>query len=164
MPDKDSSTPRVFLYRHGVYTRDSSLSSLRGLVSNYFAGQTEWSKNGRYTGITELELTQDGVNQVNASGKMIVGSGRLIDPSKLVHVYISPRKRAVQTFDIAFSDADKQALKDAKKVSETERLAEWGYGEYEGLLTKQIRTLRKEHGLDTEREWDIWRDGCEGGE
>lgn len=70
----------------------------------------------------------------------------------------------MQTFEIAFSDADKQALNDAKKVSETERLAEWGYGEYEGLLTKQIRTLRKEHGLDTEREWDIWRDGCEGGE
>ncbi|CDM33689.1 hypothetical protein DTO013E5_1462 [Penicillium roqueforti] len=143
MPDKDSSTPRVFLYRHG---------------------QTEWSKNGRYTGITELELTQDGVNQVNASGKMIVGSGKLIDPAKLAHVYISPRRRAIQTFEIAFSDADKQALNDAHKVSETARLAEWDYGLYEGLLTKEIRALRKEHGLDTESEWDIWRDGCENGE
>jgi broad specificity phosphatase PhoE len=95
---------------------------------------------------------------------MIVGSGKLIDPSKLAHVYISPRRRAMQTFEIAFSDADKQALGDAKKVSETERLAEWDYGQYEGLLTKQIRALRKEHGLDTEQEWDIWRDGCEGGE
>ncbi len=24
--------------------------------------------------------------------------------------------------------------------------------------------MRKERGLDWEREWDIWRDGCEGGE
>jgi broad specificity phosphatase PhoE len=43
-------------------------------------------------------------------------------------------------------------------------LAEWGYGLYEGLLTKEIRKERKERGLDTESEWDIWRDGCEGGE
>lgn len=95
---------------------------------------------------------------------MIVGSGRLIDPAKLAHVYISPRRRAMQTFEIAFSDADKQALKDSQKVSETDRLAEWDYGLYEGLLTKQIRALRKDHGLDTESEWDIWRDGCENGE
>lgn len=125
-------------------------------------GQTEWSKNGRHTGITELDLTQDGVNQVKASGQMIVGAGRLIDHSKLSHVYISPRKRAKQTFDIAFSDADKQALEKAGKISETERLAEWGYGDYEGLFPKEIRELRKGKGLDTEREWDIWRDGCEG--
>ncbi|KAJ5551325.1 hypothetical protein N7535_000725 [Penicillium sp. DV-2018c] len=144
MPDKDSGTPRVFLYRHG---------------------QTEWSKTGRYTGTTELDLTQDGVNQVTASGKMIVGSGRLIDPAKLAHIYISPRRRAMQTFEIAFSDADKQALRDQQKVSETDhRLAEWDYGLYEGMLTKEIRKVRKEHGLDTESEWDIWRDGCEDGE
>lgn len=125
-------------------------------------GQTEWSKNGRHTGITELDLTQDGVNQVKASGQMVVGAGKLIDTSKLSHVYISPRNRAKQTFDIAFSDADKQALKHADKISETERLAEWGYGDYEGLFPKEVRVLRKERGLDTEREWDIWRDGCEG--
>lgn len=95
---------------------------------------------------------------------MIVGSGKLIDPSNIAHVYISPRRRAMQTFDIAFNDADKQSLKDAEKVSETDRLSEWNYGQYEGLLTREIRALRKEHGLDTERPWDIWRDGCESGE
>ncbi|KAE8391565.1 histidine phosphatase superfamily [Aspergillus alliaceus] len=143
MPDKDAGTPRVFLYRHG---------------------ETEWSKSGRYTGISELELTEHGTKQVQASGKIIVGQGKLIDPSNVAHVFISPRKRAVQTFEIAFSDADKETLRRDNKVSETERLAEWGYGLYEGLLTRQIRELRKEHGLDTERPWDIWRDGCEKGE
>ena len=32
------------------------------------------------------------------------------------------------------------------------------------MKTKAIRELRKSHGLDQEREWDIWRDGCEDGE
>lgn len=46
----------------------------------------------------------------------------------------------------------------------TEDIAEWNYGEYEGLDAEGIRKLRKEKGLDREKEWDIWRDGCEGGE
>ncbi|PYH81042.1 phosphoglycerate mutase-like protein [Aspergillus uvarum CBS 121591] len=145
MPDKDAGTPRVFLYRHG---------------------ETEWSKSGRYTGTSEIELTADGIKQVTASGQILVGAGKLLDPArKLARVFVSPRRRAMHTFELAFPEADKQALRAAGKVQENdERLAEWGYGLYEGLLTKEIRALRKEHGLDGEQEWDIWRDGCEGGE
>lgn len=143
MSDKDAGTPRVFLYRHG---------------------ETEWTKSGRYTGKSELELTSNGEKQVLASGNVLVGSGKLMDPKKIARVFISPRKRAGRTFDLAFNDAEKQLLKDADKVSITDRLAEWDYGDYEGLLTKQIRALRKERGLDAERPWDIWTDGCEGGE
>lgn len=46
----------------------------------------------------------------------------------------------------------------------TEDIAEWDYGDYEGLVVNEIRALRKERGLDQDREWDIWKDGCEGGE
>lgn len=46
----------------------------------------------------------------------------------------------------------------------TEKLAEMGYGIYEGLHDYEIRALRKERGLDRERPWDIWKDGCEEGE
>lgn len=53
---------------------------------------------------------------------------------------------------------------EAKATFGEERLAEWDYGDYEGLVTKEIRALRKERGLDGESAWDIWRDGCEGGE
>lgn len=70
----------------------------------------------------------------------------------------------MQTFEIAFDDTDQKTLKDADKISVTGRLAEWDYGLYEGMLTKDIRALRKEHGLDAEKPWDIWRDGCENGE
>ncbi|KAF2810494.1 phosphoglycerate mutase family protein [Mytilinidion resinicola] len=141
MTDKDAGTPRVFLYRHG---------------------ETEWSKNGRYTGTTELELTAHGEAQVLASGAIIVGPGKLVDPTKLAHVFVSPRRRAQKTFELAFGEHGKQ-LEQEGKVSETDRLAEWGYGLYEGLKTHEIREGRESRGLDGTG-WDIWRDGCEGGE
>ncbi len=68
------------------------------------------------------------------------------------------------TFDLLFEDNGKETLRGSEKVTTTEELAEWNYGQYEGLLTGEIRALRREHGLDTERPWDIWRDGCEDGE
>ncbi len=43
----------------------------------------------------------------------------------------------------------------------TEDIVEWDYGEYEGLTSKTIRAQLKEQGVDS---WDIWRDGCPGGE
>lgn len=46
----------------------------------------------------------------------------------------------------------------------TSNLAEWNYGEYEGLTTDQIRAKRKQAGLDKERPWSVWEDGCPGGE
>jgi broad specificity phosphatase PhoE len=52
----------------------------------------------------------------------------------------------------------------AKCTTVTEDIAEWSYGDYEGLRTAEIKALRSERGLDQEKPWDIWRDGCEGGE
>jgi broad specificity phosphatase PhoE len=95
---------------------------------------------------------------------MVLGPSKLIDSSKLAHVYVSPRQRAQKTFDLLFSGIGKDGLVKAEKVTTAEELAEWGYGLYEGLITKEIRKGRKERGLDVDQEWDIWRDGCEGGE
>lgn len=127
-------------------------------------GETEWSKNGRYTGITELELTEDGIQQVLGTGKILIGPGKLIDPLKLAHAFVSPRKRAQTTFDLLFDGFGREALLKDEKVTTTEALAEWDYGRYEGLFTREIRARRKDQGLDQERPWDIWRDGCEDGE
>ncbi|KAK7537487.1 phosphoglycerate mutase [Phyllosticta citribraziliensis] len=143
MSDKDAGTPRLFLARHG---------------------ETEWTINGRYTGVTELPLTPNGERQVLGSGRALVGSNKLINPSRLAAVYISPRQRAQQTYDLLFPGPAKTALAAADKVHTTSRLAEWDYGAYEGLLTKEIRARRATRGLDGERPWDIWRDGCEDGE
>lgn len=165
MPDKDAGTPRVFIARHGTISSCDILITIEQvlltLIASDHIGETEWTKSGQYTGITELELTPHGVTQVQNSGRVLVGTGKLIDPSRIAHVYVSPRKRAQKTCELLFSSPSDST---DNKVSTTDRLAEWGYGEYEGMVTSQIRALRKEHGLDTERPWDIWRDGCEGGE
>jgi len=137
--------------------------SYRKHMALTMAGETEWTKNGRYTGITGLELTYNGVQQVLGTKKTLVGPGKLIDPAKLAHVFVSRRKRAQKTFDLLFHGVGKDALDKDGKVSITEEIAEWDYGKYEGLLTKEIRA-RKEQGLDKEVPWDIWRDGCEDGE
>jgi broad specificity phosphatase PhoE len=138
--------------------------SYRKHMALTMAGETEWTKNGRYTGITELELTDNGVQQCLGTKKTLLGPGKLIDPAKLAHVFVSPRKRAQKTFDLLFHGVGKDALDKDGKVSITEELAEWDYGKCEGLLTKEIRARRKEQGLDKEVPWDIWRDGCEDGE
>lgn len=76
---------------------------------------------------------------------------------------MSPRVRAVSTSELLFGK-DLVALKEAGKVEITDALAEMVYGDYEGLKEHEIRALRKERGLDQERPWDIWVDGCENGE
>ena len=108
-------------------------------------------------------MTQRGEQQVLGTGKSLVGPGKLIDPSRLEHVFVSPRKRAQATFKLLFGSAN-QSLEQNGKVSHTEDIAEWGYGDYEGLLTHEIEESRSKRGLDKDKPWDIWRDGCEGGE
>lgn len=47
------------------------------------------------------------------------------------------------------------------RVEVTEDIREWDYGDYEGLRSAEIRKMRDERGQGP---WDIWRDGCPGGE
>ncbi|KAI1358917.1 putative phosphoglycerate mutase [Xylaria arbuscula] len=137
MSNQDNLTPRVYLVRHG---------------------ETEWAKCGRFTGTTEIELTKAGAAQVSSAAVSLVGTGKLLDPSRLVHSFVSPRKRARQTFQLLLPNCQEE------KVTFTEDISEWNYGDYEGLKSGEIRDSRKKRGLDLEMEWDIWRDGCEGGE
>lgn len=91
--------------------------------------------------------------------------------------YVSPRKRAQRTLELldlgcrdrmpwhtATSSPPEQPSLNVKtnaKVQITEDIREWDYGDYEGKTSKQIRQERGEKG---EGAWDIWRDGCPGGE
>ena len=112
--------------------------------------------------MTELELTANGEAQVKGTGKILVGQEKLIDPSRITRIFVGPRSRALKTFELLFGDS--VSVQDASKVHVTEDIAEWDYGDYEGLLTSEIRARRQEKGLDQDKPWDIWRDGCEGGE
>ena len=140
----------------------SSNSKLNRLLTTrvLHIGETEWTKSGRSTSFTEIELTEDGVAQVSSAAARLVGGGKILDPRRLVHVFVSPRVRTKTTFELLLPPSSVVV----EKVTFTEDITEWNYGDYEGLKNQEIRLLRKKRGLDPEREWDIWSDGCEGGE
>lgn len=88
--------------------------------------------------------------------------------------YVSPRTRAQRTLELLeigckerlpWTDKRKsendEPIRTEAHVQITEAIREWDYGEYEGLTSAQIRESRKQKGLGA---WDIWRDGCPGGE
>ena len=152
--------PRVFLARHGKIPRLINGVNGRNYITRFlYIGETTWAKSGRYTGRTEIDLTPTGAAQVSATAATLVGAGKLLDPSRLAHVFVSPRKRATRTLELLLSGTIEK-----QNITATEDIAEWDYGDYEGLKAGEIRDLRNERGLDTVRKWDIWRDGCEGGE
>jgi probable phosphoglycerate mutase len=102
-------------------------------------GETEWSVSGKHTGTTDVPLTPNGEEQARALGKALAGRSFAV-------VYASPLRRAVDTARLAgFEDLLIDPL-----------LQEQDYGEYEGRTTEEIRRDRPD--------WDLWRDGCPGGE
>ena len=107
-------------------------------------------------------MTASGELQVSSSARVIVGPGKFIDPSKIANLFISPRIRARRTYEILFDGFQQTELDQKSEI--TEDIREWEYGAYEGLLTAQLREGRKRRGLDKERPWNIWTDGCEDGE
>jgi probable phosphoglycerate mutase len=104
-------------------------------------GETEWSRTGRHTGRTDVELTDDGRDQARLAAEAIADL-QLDDPL----VVSSPRHRALATAELAGLRVDEV----------TPLLAEWDYGDYEGLTTPEIR----EHVPG----WTVWTHDCPGGE
>ena len=102
-------------------------------------------------GKTDLPLTANGVRRMQAAAKALVGEDRLITSSTITQIFVSPRQRAHQTLSIL-------GLPSSIPVCETPALAEWDYGDYEGVTTDAIKASRP-NGT-----WDIWVDGCPGGE
>lgn len=137
-----SLTPRCIIVRHG---------------------QTEWSKSGQYTGLTDLPLTPYGEGQMLRTGESVFRNNQFLNPDNITYIFTSPRLRARQTVDLVLKPlSDEQRAK--IRVVVDDDLREWEYGDYEGMLTREIIELRKSRGLDKERPWNIWRDGCENGE
>lgn len=85
-------------------------------------GETEWSKNNKYTGLTDLELSDEGVQQAVAAGRRLSGIN-------FASVLTSPLKRARRTAELA-------GFPDAEVVPYAH---EWDYGDYEGQRSIDIR-------------------------
>ncbi|KIX99498.1 uncharacterized protein Z520_05074 [Fonsecaea multimorphosa CBS 102226] len=155
---------RPFLKKNILGHSSSSAAVISKLTHAASIGETEWSRNGRFTGITDLPLLPEGEEKVRQTASVVFGPGRLIDPSKIAYIACSPRQRALRTLGLLMDQIQEPSAHAslAEKIHKTEDIAEWGYGDYEGLLVHQIQELRKSRGLDKDRSWDIWRDGCEG--
>jgi broad specificity phosphatase PhoE len=102
-------------------------------------GETEWSRDGRHTSTTDLDLTEKGVEVARTLRE------------RLAHVSFdlvlsSPRKRAVRTAELAGFD----------DVHVDEDLVEWDYGDYEGVSTPEIR--------EKVPDWTVWTHPTPGGE
>ena len=103
-------------------------------------GETAWSLTGQHTGKTDLPLTAHGEQQARQLRQPL-------EQVKFGPVLTSPRQRAQRTCELAGL---------ARMAEIDPDLAEWDYGDYEGITTVDIRKQRLG--------WNIFRDGCPGGE
>ncbi len=103
-------------------------------------GETEWSRDKKHTGLTDVPLTPKGREQ----GLLV---GARLGQVDFARVLTSPLVRAKDTCEMA------GLIERAEIVDD---LVELDYGEYEGRTTAEIREERPG--------WEIWRDGCPGGE
>jgi broad specificity phosphatase PhoE len=102
-------------------------------------GQTEWSRSGQHTGVTDLPLLPDGEED-----------GRRLRPvlaeRRISHAFVSPLTRARRTAELA-------GLMDGGVDSRIDPdLVEVDYGAYEGRTTKEI-------SAELGRPWSLWADG-----
>jgi broad specificity phosphatase PhoE len=98
-------------------------------------GQTEWSRSGQHTGVTDLPLLPEGEKQARALAPLLA-------EWTFVDVRVSPRQRARHTAELAGLTATAVDLD----------LVEVDYGGYEGRTTAEISD-------ELGSPWSVWRDG-----
>ena len=102
-------------------------------------GETEWSRAGRHTSVTDLPLTGHGVQVARGLAP------RLADVDFEL-VLTSPRRRARDTAElVGFEGAEVD-----------EDLVEWWYGDFEGRTREEIR--------EQVPGWSVWTHPAPGGE
>src|SRR5215469_16422117 len=99
-------------------------------------GETEWSLSGQHTGTSDIPLTANGEEEARRLVPRLSGI-------RFATAQCSPRQRAQKTCELA-------GLGSLARVEPD--LAEWDYGDYEGVPTPEI--LKARPG------WNIFADGC----
>lgn len=103
-------------------------------------GETEWSRTLKHTGRTDIPLTDEGRAEARLVGDALAGR-------RFGRVLSSPLRRALDTCRLALPGIEPEIRPE---------LAEWDYGDYEGITTAEIR--------ETVPDWTVWRYGAAGGE
>ena len=98
-------------------------------------GETEWSRSGQHTSVTDLPLLPEGEEQARNLQKSLADR-------RFVEVWASPRQRARRTAELA----------GLTPTRIDEDLVEVDYGGYEGRTNAEIRA-------ELGRPWTLWEDG-----
>ena len=111
------------------------MSSGNGRIHVVRHGETQWSREGRHTGRTDVPLSPEGERRAAALAAAV-------GPWHPTLVLCSPLQRARRTAELAGL---------APEVDGD--LLEWDYGAYEGLTTQEIRDRR------SDPHWSVWTTG-----
>jgi broad specificity phosphatase PhoE len=103
-------------------------------------GDTSWARSQRHTGRQDVPLSRTGKAQARRAALVLAGR-------PFAHVLVSPQTRALETCALAVHGVPTTVCED---------LVEWDYGEYEGLTDAETQALAPG--------WNLFRDGCPGGE
>lgn len=87
-------------------------------------GESAWNKENRFTGWTDVDLTEKGIAEANRAGELLKENGFNFDKA-----YTSYLKRAVKTLNCALDKLDQDWI----PVEKTWRLNEKHYGALQGL-------------------------------
>jgi 2,3-bisphosphoglycerate-dependent phosphoglycerate mutase len=105
-------------------------------------GQSTWNQENRFTGWTDVPLSELGVEEARAAGRILQTEGYVFD-----FAFTSVLKRAIKTLWLALEEMDRMWI----PVYNTWLLNERHYGALQGLNKKE--TVAK-HG---EQQVQIWR-------
>lgn len=86
-------------------------------------GETEWNTLGKFQGCTDIELSQEGINQAKLLKERLKGEFNFI--------YTSPLSRALETASILAAGTNKE-------VTIANEIREINFGEWEGLTLHEI--------------------------
>lgn len=104
-------------------------------------GQSEWNAAGRFTGWVDVDLTDKGIGEATAGGKLLKDSGIVFDV-----MYTSYLKRAIKTGNLVLNIMDLHWI----PVVKTWRLNERMYGNLQGQNKKKCV---EENGKEQVHQW-----------
>jgi 2,3-bisphosphoglycerate-dependent phosphoglycerate mutase len=104
-------------------------------------GQSEWNRENRFTGWVDVPLSDQGVAEAHAAGRLLLQEGFAFDVA-----YTSLLKRAIKTLWICLEELDQMWI----PVHRSWRVNERMYGALQGLDKAETA---KRHGADKVKIW-----------
>lgn len=110
-------------------------------------GESTWNKENRFTGWTDVDLTEKGVEEAKAAGKLMQDAGFKFDIA-----FSSVLKRAMRTLWLALDEMDRLWI----PVQRSWRLNERHYGGLQGLnKTDMAAKFGEDQILQWRRSYDV---------